>query len=105
MTLDDFLDLCNKNNIPVEKYSDKWYTANIKSKFIAASWIICYCAVDEKTWLPRDISTDGYSISYSGNVIYNEADFKCKLEIVRELLKICKKKEIENKIEVLKDDF
>jgi hypothetical protein len=31
MTLDDFKKLCEKNHIPVEKYSDNWYIANIKS--------------------------------------------------------------------------
>lgn len=79
--------------------------ANIKSKFIVASWIICYCTTDEKTLLPKDISIDGNTISYAGNVVYNETDFKFKLEIVRELVKLCKKKEIENKLEDLKNDF
>lgn len=105
MTLDDFFELCEKNNIQSEQYSDNWYVANIKSKFIVATWLICYCATDEKTFLPKDISTDGKTISYLGNVIYNETDFKCKLDIVRELVKLCKEKEIENKLEDLKNDF
>ena len=105
MTLDDFKELCYKNNITVERYSDNWYIANIKSKFIDSNWIITHCTTDETTLLPKDIFTDGNKITYSGNAIYNEVDFKCKLEIVRELIKICKKKEIENKLEGLKDDF
>lgn len=105
MTLDEFFKLCEKSQIQAEQYSDNWYIANINSKFIAATWIICYCATDEKTWLPKDISTDGNSISYTGNVIYNETDFKCKLEIVRNLVKLCKQKEIDNKLENLKNDF
>ena len=105
MTLDDFMELCSKNHIPVEKYSDNWYIANIKSKFISSAWIITHCTADSKTLLPKDICTDGSSITYTGNVVYNEADFKCKLEVVRELLKLCKKKEIANKLEGLKSDF
>lgn len=105
MTLDDFKKLCEKNHIPFEKYSDNWYIANIKSKFIKATWIICYCTTDEKTVLPNDISTDGKTITYNGIVLYNETDFKCKLEIVRELVKLCKQKEVENKLEKLKNDF
>ena len=81
------------------------YIANIKSKFINATWIICYCTTDEKTVLPKDISTDGKTITYDGTVIYNETDFKCKLEIVRELVKICKQREVENKLYNLKNDF
>lgn len=105
MTLDDFMELCKKNQIPVEKYSDNWYIANIKSKFIKSNWIITHCTADSKTLVPRDISTDGKTITYAGNVLYNETDFKCKLEIVRELVKFCKKKEIENKLENLNNDF
>ena len=105
MTLNDFMELCEKYHIQAEKYSDTWYMANIKSKFIGATWIICYCSTDEKTFLPKDISTDGNTISYTGNVPYNETDFKYKLEIVRDLVKICKQKEIENKLENLKNDF
>lgn len=105
MTLNDFMELCEKNDIQVEKYSDCWYIANIKSKFIKSNWIITHCTSDSKTILPKDICTDGDTIYYAGNVIYNESDFKCKLEVVRELVKLCKKKEITNKIENLKNDF
>lgn len=105
MTLNDFMELCEKNHIPVEKYSDNWYIANIKSKFIKSNWIITHCTADSKTLVPRDISTDGDTISYNGNVVYNETDFKSKIEVVRELVKLCKKKEIENKLENLKNDF
>ena len=105
MTLNDFMELCEKNQIQAEKYNDTWYMANIKSKFIVATWIICYCISDEKTVLPKDITIDGNTISYAGNVPYNETDFKCKLKIVRELVKLCKEKEIENKLEDLKNDF
>lgn len=105
MTLDDFIELCNKNNLPVEQYSENWYIANIKSKFIKASWIITHCTADDKTLLTNYILTDGDSITYNGHVVYNEADFNRKLEIVRDLIKLCKKKEIENKLEVLKNDF
>lgn len=105
MTLNDFLDLCNKNDIPVEKYSDNWYIANIKSKFINSKWIITHCTADSKTLLPKNICTDGHQITYVGNEVYNETDFKSKLEVVRELVKLCKKKEIENKLENLKNDF
>lgn len=105
MTLNDFMELCEKNHIQVEKYSDNWYIANIKSKFINSKWIITHCTADSKTLIPRYISIEGKTITYGGNVIYNETDFKCKLEVVRELVKLCKKKEIENKIEDLKNDF
>lgn len=105
MTLNDFMELCEKNHIQAEEYSKNWYIANIKSKFINATWIICYCTTDEKTVLPKDISTDGNTITYNGNVLYNETDFKCKLEIVRELVRLCKQKEVENKLENLKSDF
>ena len=105
MTLDDFKKLCEKNHIPVEKYSDNWYIANIKSKFIKSNWIITHCTADSKTILPKDICTDGNTITYAGNVLYNETDFKCKLNVVRELLKLCKQKEVTNKLEDLKNDF
>ena len=105
MTLNDFMELCEKNYLQIEKYSKNWYVANIKSKFIYATWLICYCTTDEKTVLPKDISITGKIIYYSGTVEYNETDFKCKLEIVRELVRICKKTEIENKLENLKNDF
>ncbi len=105
MTLDDFMELCKKNNIPVEKYSDNWYIANIKSKFITSNWIITHCTADSKTLLPKNICTDGNQITYVGNEVYNEADFNCKLEIVRELVKLCKQKEITNKLEKMKNDF
>lgn len=99
------MELCEKNNITAEKYSDNWYTADIKSKFIKETWIICHCSTDGKTFLPRCINTDGKTINYSGTVEYNETDFKRKLEIVRELVRICKKTEVENKLEDLKNDF
>lgn len=105
MTLNDFMEVCEKNNLQAEEWSKNWYIANIKSKFINATWIICYCTTDEKTVLPKDISTDGKTITYDGNVIYDETDFKCKLEIVRELVKICKQREVENKLYNLKNDF
>lgn len=105
MTLDEFFDLCNKNHITAEKYSDNWYIANIKSKYISSSWIITHCTAYSKTLLPKDICTDCSTITYSGNTIYNEADFNSKLEIVRELLKVCKKREIAKKLEGLKNDF
>ena len=105
MTLDDFMELCKKNNIPVEKYSDNWYIANIKSKFITSNWIITHCTADSKTILPKDICTDGNTITYAGNVLYNESDFNCKLGIVRELVKLCKQKEVTNKLEKIKNDF
>ena len=105
MTLDEFMKLCDKNHIPVEKYSDSWYIANIKSKFVSSSWIITHCTADSKTLLPKDICTDGNTITFGGNVVYNEADFNSKLEIDRELIKLCKKKEIANKLEGLKNDF
>lgn len=105
MTLNDFFELCEKNDMPVEKYGDTWYIANIKSKFIKSNWIITHCTTDSKTILPKDICTDGNIITYAGNVLYNETDFKSKLEVVRELVKFCKKKEIENKLENLKNDF
>ena len=99
------MELCEKNYLQVEEYSKNWYIANIKSKFINATWLICYCTTNEKTVLPKDISITGKTIYYSGIVEYNETDFKCKLEIVRELVRICKKTEIENKLENLKNDF
>lgn len=105
MTLNDFMEVCEKNNLQAEEWSKNWYIANIKSKFINATWIICYCTTEEKTVLPKDISTDGKTITYDGNVIYDETDFKCKLEIVRELVKICKQREVENKLYNLKNDF
>lgn len=105
MTLNDFMEVCEKNNLQAEEWSKNWYIANVKSKFINATWIICYCTTDEKTVLPKDISTDGKTITYDGTVIYNETDFKCKLEIVRELVKICKQREVENKLYNLKNDF
>lgn len=105
MTLNDFIGVCEKNNLQAEEWSKNWYIANIKSKFINSTWIICYCTTVEKTVLPKDISTDGKTITYDGTVIYNETDFKCKLEIVRELVKICKQREVENKLYNLKNDF
>lgn len=105
MTLNDFFELCEKNDIQAEKYGERWYIANIKSKYIVASWIICFYEGDGKSVLPKDITTDGNTISYAGNVPYNESDFKCKLKIVRELVKLRKEKEIENKLEDLKNDF
>ena len=48
MTLNDFMEVCEKNNLQAEEWSKKWYIANIKSKFINATWIICYCTTDEK---------------------------------------------------------
>lgn len=91
----------------MKKYSDNWYIANIKSKFIKATWIIthCNCNTDDKTLIAKDILTDGDIITYNGHVVYNEADFNSKLEIVRELLKVCKKREIAKKLEGLKNDF
>lgn len=99
------MELCEKNYLQIEEYSKNWYIANIKSKFIKATWIICYCTTDEKTVLPKGISTDGNTIYCSGIVEYNETDFKYKLEIVRELVRICKQREVENKLENLKNDF
>ena len=68
MTLNDFMELCEKNHLQAEEYSKNWYIANIKSKYIKATWIICYCTTDEKTVLPKDISTDGNTITYNGKV-------------------------------------
>lgn len=99
------MELCEKNHLQAEEYSKNWYIANIKSKYINATWLICHCTTDEKTVLPKDISTDGKTITYNGNVLYNETDFNCKLKVVRELVRLCKQREVENKLEDLKNDF
>lgn len=55
MTLNDFMELCEKNHLQPEEYSKNWYIANIKSKFINATWIICYCTTDEKLFFRKTL--------------------------------------------------
>lgn len=55
MTLNDFIGVCEKNNLQAEEWSKNWYIANIKSKFINATWIICYCTTDEKLYYRKTL--------------------------------------------------
>ena len=55
MTLNDFMEVCEKNNLQAEEWSKNWYIANIKSKFINATWIICYCTTDEKLYCRKTL--------------------------------------------------
>ncbi len=55
MTLNDFIGVCEKNNLQAEEWSKNWYIANIKSKFINSTWIICYCTTDEKLYYRKTL--------------------------------------------------
>lgn len=104
MTLGDFIELCEKHNLNITQYNEKWYIANLQSKYISStcSWIISYNSFEQATMMPARISTDGEKIYYESHLHYSPSGFLDRLNLTYDMIKLIKMRQ---KIKDINDDF
>lgn len=101
-----FQDLCKQYNLVVRDFNPLWKIANISSPYIDDTcFILSYCENRDILYIPQFVTTDTIKVGYHENITYNEKDFIDRINMTYDIIKILKEKEVNKKLENIKNDF